>query len=386
MNTANGWPFVALGSLVRKSNDRVVVEADRDYPNFGIYSFGRGLFAKQPIRGSVSSATELFRAKADQFVYSRLFAFEGAYGVVNPEFDGCFVSNEFPLFDCDSTQVVPGYLKWFFRNRAIWPHVAKLTTGMGNRRQRLKPESFLAYTIPLPPLEEQQRIVAKMDRLAHMIEEAQVLRARSIEECTQLCRAILQDERWGSPIPTPMSKLVTWRKPHVPVVATESYDFAGVYCFGRGVFRGQRRVGTDFAYKQLTQIRAGEFIYPKLMAWEGALAVVPDNCDGLYVSPEFPVFTINENLVLPEVLDVHFRSPMVWPSLSGASTGTNVRRRRLNPSDFLQYQFPLPPHQAQLAVRRARRRMNEMQPMRDQNAQLDALLPATLAHAFNGAV
>jgi type I restriction enzyme, S subunit len=385
MNT-NGWPQVSLGEVITRADNRVSVIATQEYPNFGIYSFGRGLFPKPPINGTSSSAVTLFRARSHQFVYSRLFAFEGAYGVVTSQFDGCFVSNEFPLFDCDPRQILPGFLGWLFRYPEVWADLARLTNGMGNRRQRVQPEALLGYRIPLPPLEEQERIVAKVDRLAGKIAEVQLLRKRAAEQCNQVCRAILVDDRYGEPVPTPMHELVTWRKPDVQVDPTQTYHFAGIYCFGRGVFRGERRTGMDFAYKQLTQIRADEFVYPKLMAWEGALAVVPQDCDGLYVSPEFPVFTINEERVLPEVLDVYFRSPTVWPLLSGASTGTNVRRKRLNPNDFLKYQFPLPPRRVQLAVRAARRKIDVLRPLHDQKLQIDALLPAILDRAFRGAL
>src|SRR5207244_8036083 len=105
-------------------------------------------------------------------------------------------------------------------------------------------------------------------------------------------------------VPTPMKELVTLRECDVVVQPDVLYEFAGVYSFGEGVFRGQRKSGSEFAYARLTRLRSGNFVYPKLMAWEGALGVVPHDCDGLVVSPEFPVFEINEDRVLPEVLDV----------------------------------------------------------------------------------
>lgn len=383
MSTDN-WPMVPLGELLTKSEERVPVAADGEYSNFGLYSFGRGVFEKQPILGSGSSATHLFEARSRQFVYSRLFAFEGACALVPEEFDGYYVSNEFPLFSCDESRLLPQFLGWYFRNPNTWPEVALLTTGMGNRRQRVKPNALFTHPIPLPPLEEQRRIVARIDRLATKIDEAKAMRKASSEELDQLSRSILRDTRFGAPTPTPMRELVTWRKPHVEVQAADSYEFAGVYCFGRGVFRGQRKSGSEFAYDRLTQIHAKEFVYPKLMAWEGALAVVPDECDGLYVSPEFPVFTIHEERVLPEVLDVYFRSPSVWPLLSGASTGTNVRRKRLNPTDFLAYEFPLPSRKSQLALQQVRRKATELVSQCEQRAQLDALLPSILDRAFKG--
>lgn len=182
-----------------------------------------------------------------------------------------------------------------------------------------------------------------------------------------------------------MSDLVTLREPDVTVSANDNYHFAGVYCFGRGVFVGQQKSGMEFQYPRLTRLRTGDFVYPKLMAWEGALATVPPECDGLVVSTEFPVFSVNCEKVLPEVLDVHFRTPQVWPRLSGASTGTNVRRRRLNPVDFLRYEFPLPPMEVQLQLRRVRSKLDAVQSERRSSArEFAAIMPSVLDRAFRG--
>jgi type I restriction enzyme S subunit len=182
-----------------------------------------------------------------------------------------------------------------------------------------------------------------------------------------------------------MRELVKLRPPDVTVRADETYQFAGVYCFGRGVFKGARKSGMDFAYPRLTRLRAGEFVYPKLMAWEGALGIVPPECDGCVVSTEFPVFEVLEDRVLPEVLDTHFRTPAVWPEISGASTGTNVRRRRLNPQDFLNYQIPLPSRETQMTLRKVRAEVDALKRLQAETAiELDVLLPAILDKAFKG--
>jgi type I restriction enzyme S subunit len=126
-------------------------------------------------------------------------------------------------------------------------------------------------------------------------------------------------------------------------------------------------------------------IYPKLMAWEGALGVVPPACDGLVVSPEFPVFSIDTAKVLPELLDIYFRTPEVWPALAELSGGTNVRRRRLQPSAFLGYEMPVPSMATQLKLREAYRRTQALKAkhtaIRKANA---ALVPATLERVFTG--
>ena len=182
-----------------------------------------------------------------------------------------------------------------------------------------------------------------------------------------------------------MSESVRLRSPDVNVRPEETYQFAGVYSFGRGVFRAQARLGLEFAYPRLYRLTAGNFVYPKLMAWEGAFGVVPPERGGCVVSTEFPVFEVIEDRVLPEVLDTYFRTPTVWPSISSASTGTNVRRRRLNPQDFLDYVMPLPSRKAQLRFRSVHEKTEPLKRLQaDTSAELDALLPAILDRAFEG--
>ncbi len=140
----------------------------------------------------------------------------------------------------------------------------------------------------------------------------------------------------------PLGEVLVPRQPQVFVDPTTEYQFAGVYSFGRGVFRGVAKMGREFAYNRLTRLSAGDFTYPKLMAWEGAFGVVPPKCDGCHVSPEFPVFAPRLDLVDPRFLNYYFRNPRIWEEVSGGSTGTNVRRRRLHPSDFLRTKIALP--------------------------------------------
>jgi type I restriction enzyme S subunit len=239
--------------------------------------------------------------------------------------------------------------------------------------------------IPLPPLPEQRRIVARIEFLAAKIEEAKGLQKEVRDGLEHLCRSMIFNESFASSMMIPMRELVRLREPDVVVRSEEAYPFAGVYCFGRGVFKGRQKRGMEFAYPRLTRLKTGNFVYPKLMAWEGALGVVPPDCDGLMVSTEFPVFEVDESRVFPEVLDVYFRTPSIWPALAGASTGTNVRRRQLNPSDFLDYRMPLPSRPVQKKLRQVKTRVDAVNKQQSETAaELAALLPSVLDKAFKG--
>ena len=75
----------------------------------------------------------------------------------------------------------------------------------------------------------------------------------------------------------------------------------------------------------------------------------------------------------------------VWVLLAQLSTGTNARRRRLNPSNFLQFQFPLPSMESQLMLRKVKAKVDALKRLQAETAsELNALLPSILDKAFKG--
>lgn len=165
-------PRVPMGEVVSLALDAVPVELDKTYHTAGIYSFGRGLFARPPITGTETKYKTLFRLQADQLVLSRLKAWEGAIAVVPADFQGRYVSQEYPTFDVNRKRAEPAYLRWLCRWDTFWKALLAQSKGLGARRDRVHPERLLATQIPLPPLEEQRRltrIATTMDELDEII-------------------------------------------------------------------------------------------------------------------------------------------------------------------------------------------------------------------------
>ena len=378
------WQQVPLSEILVKSDESVNVKPGKSYREITVRLWGKGVVQRREVDGAEISAVRRLVVRENQFILSRIDARNGAFGLVPNSLDGAVVSNDFPSFTLNSSRVNPSFLGWLSRTSNFVAICRAASEGTTNR-VRLKEDRFLATEISLPPLSEQRRIVARIEELAAKIEQAQGLRREADLQCESLCRSIVFSDSIGSPRLTPMSELVRLKKPDVIVRNDKSYPFAGVYSFGRGVFKGQRKSGMEFVYTRLTQLQKGNFVYPKLMAWEGALGVVPPECDGLFVSPEFPVFEINESRVLPETLDVYFRTPSVWPVVAGISTGTNVRRRRLQPSSFLTFEMPLPSMSTQQLLRKVRTNIDSLKNLqKDTSDELDALLPSVLYKAFRG--
>lgn len=379
------WPTVPISRFLKSITRPERVEDLETYKVLGAHWYAHGLYVKDTRPGVEIQAPKVYRVKEGDFVYNRLFAWKGSFAVAGPDVNDCVVSNEFPCFEIDSTQIVPDFLWHYFRRESTWNDALGLSSGgTPTSRNRLKEGDFLSLEIPLPPHAEQKRIVEWLNALATRAEEVKGLVEQTNREIDDVSRSILWSNELNA-TPTRMSDLVEQRTPDVQVAAHDSYTFAGVYCFGRGIFVGQTKSGMDFKYPKLTRLRAGNFTYPKLMAWEGAFGVVPEECDGLVVSTEFPVFEIDENKVLPEVLDLYFKTPSIWPKVAGASTGTNVRRRRLNPKDFLKFKFPLPPMAVQQKIAEVRSRTEEALTERKKTInELDGLTKSVLNQVFNG--
>ena len=379
---SNSWPLVPLGEIIRHRKEFIQISDFQTYKRCRVQLHAKGIVLRDTVPGSEIKTKEQQVCRAGEFLVAEIDAKVGGFGVVPEELDGSIVSSHYFLFEINQEKLDRRFLDYFVRT----PYFRDQVGARGSTNYAaIRPQHVLQYQIPLPPFPEQRRIVARIDELAAKVEEARSLRREVASGWEILCRSIIFSGLSKQSTPTPMREIVRLRDADVVVQPEETYRFAGVYCFGRGVFKGQTKTGAEFAYRRLTRLRAGDFVYPKLMAWEGALGVVPPECDGLFVSPEFPVFEVNQERALPDTLDIYFRTPSVWPLLSAISTGTNVRRRRLNPDDFLRFEMPLPPMQLQHKVREVKAKTEVAKKIRMETAaQLDAMLPSILDKAFRG--
>ncbi|MCK9904754.1 restriction endonuclease subunit S [Frankia sp. Cpl3] len=152
------WPEVTLGDVMSLDLGTVEVEPDATYDIVGVLNRGRGLLRREPMPGSDTAYKNLNVILPRQVVYSRLKAFEGAITVVPDDAPRSFASQEFPTFTC-GPDLLPEYFALHTTTTALWERLQGLSTGMGGRRERVKPADFLTIRIPLPPLAEQRRIV-----------------------------------------------------------------------------------------------------------------------------------------------------------------------------------------------------------------------------------
>ncbi|HYT41745.1 MAG TPA: restriction endonuclease subunit S, partial [Methylomirabilota bacterium] len=185
----NIWPRVALWKVLTPISRPESINPTGSYRILGAHWYAHGLYVKDIKSGSEIQADRIYRVEQGDFVYNRLFAWKGSFAVATEANHGDYVSNEFPCFIVNQEIADSKYLWRYFSRKPTWEEALSLSTGgTPTSRNRLKEEKLLAMEIPLPPLEEQRRIVAHIEELATRIEEARGLRREALEE-VELIRA-----------------------------------------------------------------------------------------------------------------------------------------------------------------------------------------------------
>lgn len=159
---ADGWRRVTLGDVMRENTTKRLVEPGETYRIAGVFSFGKGLIDRGYLSSEDTKYKTLNVLGRDDVVLSKLGAWEGAVGVVGPEFDCAHVSSEFPTFEIDKSQLLPSFFAGVTRSPAFWSAIDDATKGSMARRKRITPQRFLALGLLLPTMEYQQSTVLRL--------------------------------------------------------------------------------------------------------------------------------------------------------------------------------------------------------------------------------
>jgi type I restriction enzyme S subunit len=388
-----GWERVGLGEVLSKTVRVELVEPTKEYRLLGVRLEGRGPFIRETVLGTQTSAAKLFRVEAGDFIYSRLFACRGAFGVIDESMAGCFVSGEFPIFQPLEDRIDVQFLRYWFTLPSVIARVDEDCSGSTPlTRNRFKENFFLALEIPLPPLAEQRRIVARIESLAAQIDVAKRLRQEAVEEGVDFLvsmahRSDLSDQEkqasgWRR---TRLADVVRLVDDLVLVEPEKSYPNIGIYCFGRGLFRKEEINGLATSASKLRRLSNGQFIYSRLFAFEGAYGMVTEEFDGSFVSQEYPTFQCDQSCCLPEFLVAHFKPETIWKSVAAGSKDLGDRRQRVQPPQVLQHELWVPSLAWQERIAQVTAEVNGLKRLQAETAaELGALLPAILDRAFKG--
>lgn len=380
------WETVRLGDYLTQIDRSESVRPDAKYGLLGIRIKGNGPFLREIVGGTETSAAKLNRVAKGDFIYSRLFAWQGAFGVISQELDGHFVSNEFPVFHADENRISADYLNRWFQVPAVWRRVEEDCTGSTPlTRNRFKEQFFLNLQVPLPSLAEQQAIATRLDTLEDKARQV-TEHLDAIETDAERLLAVRFREAIADAPYRPMAEVAPLVRREVEIDLEGAYPELGIRSFGKGTFHKPPLDGAEVGSKRLFRIEAGDLLFSNVFAWEGAIAVAQPEDTGRFGSHRFITCVADRRLASADFLRYYFLTDEGLEKIGKASPGGAGRNRTLGLEKLMAIKVPVPSPETQQAFDALQAKVAELKArhaaIREANA---ALVPATLERLFSAA-
>lgn len=372
------WPQVSLGEVLTHRKEFIQIYDLDKYKRCRVKLHAQGIVLRDTVSGSEIKTKKQQVCKAGEFLVAEIDAKVGGFGIVPDELNGSIVSSHYFLFGIDEAKLTKRFLDFYSRTPEFRDQVA--AQGSTNYAA-IRPNDVLGYSIPLPPLAEQQRIVARIEELAAKIDEARVLRRQSMEEAESFITSLHMNLS-GSRIKK-LSDILKLDEDSVPIIPTSSYPQVGVRGFGGGLFAKPATSGMDTTYRAFNRLYEGALVMSQVKAWEGAVAVCENNLAGFFVSPEYRTFRFKPSEAIPSYFAALVKTEWFWSRLKDATRGVGARRERTRPEQFLNIEIPVPTVVQQRESAILFDKIEALKSLQAETAaELGVMLPSILDKAF----
>ena len=391
------WPEVRLGDILTERTetpDPGEIETVM-IPIVAKISFSEGTIE---LRDDTRTRTKMILIRPGDLVVSGINAAKGAIAIYDEEDDSPIAATiHYAAYIPDKSRVDVRYLWWLLRSETF-RNILKRNLP-GGVKTELKAKRLLPIQLPLPPLDEQRRIMSRIKELAAVIEEARGLRAKAREEAEALLKAAsadafgqlgLSDDQWVDL--DNVTERIT--KGESPGWQGFSYvDDGLLFIRSENVLWGQlnqssaTRIPLAF-HNKLTrsQLRGGDVLINLVGASIGRSALVPDDLGEANVNQAVAVITPKQELD-SRFLMLFLISPVAQRILHGGKVET--ARPNISLTDLRNLRVPVPSLDQQHGIVAyldgLQAQVDELTALQDATqAELDALLPSVLDRAFRG--
>ncbi|MBM4321953.1 MAG: restriction endonuclease subunit S [Deltaproteobacteria bacterium] len=216
---------------------------------------------------------------------------------------------------------------WLFVRQELFREKARLAFRGAVGQQRVPQEFVENYPFPLPPLDEQRRIVAKIDSLMGRLKEARRLRAAARQDADRLMQSALAETfpRSGSELP----KGWRWKKLGDGCIQTERRDptkapmttfiYVDISSIDNAlgkIVSPKEMKGAEAPNRARKVIRTEDVIFATTRPYLRNIAIVPSKLDDQICSTGFCVIRANRELAYPKFLFYLCRSDSLIDQLN----------------------------------------------------------------------
>lgn len=365
-------------------------QAGREYTSIGLRSFGKGLFHYEPATGDRLRKLRFFAVEPGRLVISNIKGWEGAVAVTRSMDADCIASNRFLQLIPRADKIDVGWAKWFFLSRPGNTLLQRASPGSADRNRTLSIERFESLEIPLPPIDEQRRVAAKLDRAGEMVEHLRALTSKSNDLAAALPGSMVaRAQKNGSLKSTRLGDILEQVQRPIEVAPSTTYVTIGIRSFGKGIFHYDARPGAQIGKLRFFQVEPGLLAISNIKGWEGAVALTSSNDLGTIASNRFLFFRARDGLADVRYMSRYLMSGPGLEALGRASPGSADRNRTLAVHRFEDLKLMLPNGRTQTEIGAELTRLNGALDRRSvftmrAKARAAALTPSILNQAFGG--
>ncbi|MCG9881507.1 MAG: restriction endonuclease subunit S [Bacteroidia bacterium] len=245
-NYSNKYEQAKIGDFLIKSRNIVNIEDDKEYNRVTVKINNNGVILRDTEKGVNIGTKKQYRANAGQFIISKIDARNGAFGIIPSELDNAIVTNDFPLFDVNTKKINPQFLLLITTTKVFIKFAQSCSSGTTNR-QRMDIDMFLNQKIPLPKLEEQDKIV---NNFLDKINNAEALK-RNAEDLENKIELYFLSELGIS---------INNKKQRVKSIGLQFVDYSNLVKWGLdfiGLKNNDNRIYKDVSINELCKISSG---------------------------------------------------------------------------------------------------------------------------------
>lgn len=160
---SKAYPMMRIGEFLKRNKTAVTIQDGVKYKRVTIKVRNGGVVPRDEVMGENIGTKKQFLVSKGQFILSKIDARNGAMGIIPSELDGAVVTQDFLPYDIDTTKVNPQYFVLVCTTKQFIAFCQSCSSGTTNR-QRVDEAQFLNIKVPVPSLEEQNKLVEEYNK------------------------------------------------------------------------------------------------------------------------------------------------------------------------------------------------------------------------------
>lgn len=376
-------PMKPFSYFTRPANiQKVKIEDEQEYKILGVRSYGLGAYKNRITKGKYLKMKVYQQAKLNHLFWCKVDTKNGAFGIISQELSDGIASSNMMFAELDLSRINPDYLQLLFRCPKINTYMDSMVTGTTNRKYIRFSDLLNNVKVPVPSLEEQNKLVEEYNKQLAIAADAELLaikKHRNINSLlfSELGVKISKDNVLNGLSTVAFSVLDRWDIAYLQNTAKYTAKYKSLRfenCidhFMKGFDGKSLRMETyktptrDFHYigmehiekatgqlidapivkgsqikSQTVTIPNGYFIYGKLRPYLNKYWYNNTNWDNIVCSSELFVFRIKDS-INTRFFEVVLGSDIIQEQIADLTSG--ARMPRITEEVFMNIQIPIPP-------------------------------------------